>query len=166
MKTRSDGSQMFDGVNFEEAYWRFISTAKRLKAEHVDIIKKANAAFASGDHAAWDGYCLERRRIHTAFVNIAVALRMSVCIRTWGEEAKAKQEIEDSAWAFPLPACGENATCTDCERPQWHHLFASDGRVLCPFGRRFWQIARALVDSDCESPGLGCEPWLREIARA
>lgn len=59
------------------------------------------------------------------------------------EEARANEMALNRAAAFLTLACGDE-TCSDCDRPLWHHITIKDKGTLCPFGRQFWQLARAL----------------------
>lgn len=62
------------------------------------------------------------------------------------EEAAADTIVANHEAGFLSPACADE-TCEDCERPLWHHIAIVGAETLCPFGRRYWQIARALMPS-------------------
>lgn len=91
------------------------------------------------DEIAYDS----KIRAHT----LAWPLRMSIEERTREEVKDARYLAANGPAVFLVVACA-GETCEDCERPLRHHINIDDGsdrEILCPIGRRFWQIARAIA---------------------
>lgn len=88
----------------------------------------------------------------------------AIRIRTRVEKADAAALVEAGAAWFAEPSCS-GETCMDCDLPLWHHIYVGGEGLKCPFGRRFWQIARALCErTDPKNKGWG-DDTLRDIAR-
>jgi hypothetical protein len=46
------------------------------------------------------------------------------------------------AWFASVACPGE--TCEKCTRPMWHHIARTGAPIICPFGREYWALARAI----------------------
>lgn len=79
------------------------------------------------------------------------------------EEALAARDVENWQARFWMGSCGDE-TCADCDRPLWHHIEHDSLGRLCPLGRRYWQLARALTRYDREGGPVCYAPALRIIA--
>lgn len=80
------------------------------------------------------------------------------------ESEQAREMVQDGqAYFAPCSCAGE--TCYDCERPIWHHIRAGDDGLLCPFGRRYWQLARAILMSTKGVTDADMRRALRVIAK-
>jgi hypothetical protein len=60
------------------------------------------------------------------------------------EIQQAEAEVATGQWRFLEVSCS-GETCETCERPLWHHVQSVDAERLCPNSRRFWHVARALM---------------------
>lgn len=80
------------------------------------------------------------------------------------EESKVDDMVTNRVVAFLTPACSEE-TCGDCDRPMWHHIAIKDKGTLCPFGRQFWQLARALGASYGVDDSQGWRDLISAIAQ-
>lgn len=80
-------------------------------------------------------------------------IRAQIATRTQMEALEALLAVRNGDAAFLTPACA-GETCGDCDRPLWHHIRVGGDQTYCPFGRRFWQLARALQARDSERAGL------------
>lgn len=58
----------------------------------------------------------------------------------------AEYAVKNKLARFAVDGCG-HCSCDDCERPLWQHIVKADGDILCPFGREYWALARALMPS-------------------
>lgn len=86
---------------------------------------------------------------------VTLPLRTQIEQRTRTETTEARRLVNDGTARFMEPACGDE-TCGDCDLPLWQHIRIVGEQTLCPFGRRYWQIARALL-----SAGYGIGPKVR-----
>lgn len=80
------------------------------------------------------------------------------------ETADAQGRAGAGTARFLEPACGGD-TCDDCERPLWQHIGVFGRGVLCPFGRAYWQHARALWTPGCDHSARERGCVTREIAK-
>lgn len=90
--------------------------------------------------------------------------RWSIEGRTRVERIQAERLVADDNVWFVEPACAGD-TCDQCSRPLWHHIALSDGDVLCPVGRRYWSLARAIVKETSGRDLAWHRTVLAEIAR-
>lgn len=92
------------------------------------------------------------------------SLRWAISQRTLLEWRQAEATVRLGHAAFWSGSCA-GETCMDCELPMWHHIIMTRGPALCPFGREFWVLARA-IDQRARSYGYDDSVVnLKEIAR-
>jgi hypothetical protein len=72
--------------------------------------------------------------------------RFCIELRTTRERMDAESTVTDRFAQFLSGPCARE-TCKECTRPMWQHIAIFNGGTLCPFGREYWALARALMYS-------------------
>lgn len=89
---------------------------------------------------------------------LQIALRFTV--RSADEALQARHLVATgNARLLEVACAGE--TCQDCERPLWHHIVKLGTIVLCPFGREYWTLFRAIR----QHHGQGGRPYNDGLAK-
>lgn len=84
------------------------------------------------------------REYGTQMRYVTMPLRVAIRIRTDDESRMANLDVERGNAHFWVGSCADEA-CDDCDRPLWHHVVTISEGIICPFGRRFWSLARAIL---------------------
>jgi hypothetical protein len=108
---------------------RYLATLAHQKGYHEVEIDNEIAA----DRAQREAYAL------------MYPFRFCIELRTTRERMDAESTVTDRLAQFLSGPCAAE-TCDECARPMWQHIAILDGGTLCPFGRTFWHLARALQD--------------------
>lgn len=141
-----------------------VDTASQMMQISADNRRSARTAEALGyDELAAYHLCLAQDWSRLASRQMH-AFRSAVTVRTAIELEWARVVVESGHARFQIGACSDE-TCDDCDRPMWHHILVADTMRLCPFGRRYWTIARAIHDDHEELGGYPARDLLADIAR-
>lgn len=96
---------------------------------------------------------------------IMTPYRASFEMRTEMERSQADAMVRVGAARFLAPACA-GETCDDCDRPIWQHIQKWGTVSMCPFGREYWALARAIFFEAKHTRTPGIEMGvIRQIAR-
>lgn len=158
----ANGSR-FDVSADKLAKW-IVSFAHFSKDKELEYRNIADAIRADGDPLAATAYSAEADRYMVRAMSTVAPLRNAIKDRTIAEDIAAKSRVTRDQARFLMPSCAAE-TCLDCERPLWHHIAVGSSTILCPFGREYWTIARAILADRYPGCPASSKTFLATIAR-